>query len=144
MPGHTDEALGGQVDHEVRVGDLEERAHRGQVAKIGLEKGHLGAEMVDVLRLAPPPVGAEDLRPLGEGVLGHVAPHKPGDAGDQHSHPGRSVRRFGVSRSCGDYTLRLTARVQNGPPPSGRGRPSLWPYATPRTDPPRGTALPAP
>ena len=31
------------------------------------------------------------------------------------------MRRFAVSRTCGDYTLRLTARVQIGPPPSGRG-----------------------
>jgi hypothetical protein len=86
MPGHAHEALRGQVHDEVRLGDLEERAYRGEVPKIGLDKGDFVAEMVDVLRLAPPPVGAEDLRALGEGVLGHVAPYKPGDAGDQHSH----------------------------------------------------------
>src|SRR5262249_29071184 len=87
-----------------------ERAHGRKIPQVGLEEGHLRPEVIDVLRLAAPPVRAEDLGGLGQGVLGHVAPHEAGDAGDQDSHAGRAPpRRFALSRGCDDYTLRLRA-----------------------------------
>src|SRR5438093_61411 len=55
-------------------------------AQVGLDEGDPRPQVVDVLALAPPPAGAEDLRALGERVFGHVAADEPGDAGDQYPH----------------------------------------------------------
>ena len=86
VPRGADEALGGQMDHVGGVGEFHERPHRGQVAQVGLDEGDARPQVVDVLALAPPPAGAEDLRALGERVFGHVAPDEPRDARDQYPH----------------------------------------------------------
>src|SRR5262249_61712289 len=140
---HSHEALGGQVHHEVRIGDLEERADRGEIAQVGLEESHLRAEVIDVLSLAAPPVRAEDLSALGQGVLGHVAPHEAGDARDEDSHacraPGEDSRfravptiiRYASERPCLQNGLRSLGRDLPSRRPCGRPRNAAPPHAVP-------------
>ncbi len=102
----------------------EERSRRSDSTSVDLRP-----EVVDVVGLAAPADGAEHLRALGQGVLGHVAAHEPGDAGDQ------------VAAFPGLYATRRRAPGGNRPPPGrdprspracGTGEAPLHPLAARR------------
>src|SRR5262249_53574122 len=95
------------------------------------------AEVIDVLSLAAPPVRAEDLSALGQGVLGHVAPHEAGDARDEDSHacrtPGEDSRFRAVPTIIRYASER--PRQQNGRRSLGRRPPARRACGRPRSAP---------
>src|SRR5215471_4848153 len=106
LPRGGHEALRGEVHDVGGLGGLEEVPHRREVAQVALDEADPAAEMIDVLGLAPPANGAEDLGALRERELGHMAADEAGDAGDQDPH----VPHASPSLDRADYTVAAAAR----------------------------------
>src|SRR5439155_26447065 len=86
-PRRHHEALRREVDDVVGPRLLEEGAHREEIAQIGLEQADPVAQVLDVLRLAPPAERADHLGALGERILGEVTADEARDARDEDAHP---------------------------------------------------------
>ena len=86
LPGGGDERLRGQVHDVVRPRALEQIAHRGELAQVGLDQLETVAEVLDVLGVAAPAQRADHVRLLRQGPLGEMAADEPRDPRDQHPH----------------------------------------------------------
>src|SRR5438034_765305 len=136
LPRRHREALRRKVDDVVGPRLLEKRAHREEIAQVGLDQGDPVAQVLDVLRLAPPAERADHLGALRERVLGEVAADETGDASDQNAHVAHTTTV--------DAALQPTAIPAAARAARRRGAPARAPGARRRPRTTRGTRRSAP
>ena len=91
------------MDDGVGPGGLQHVLHRAHVSKVSLHQVDFRSQMVDVLGLAPPPVGAIHLDSLLQGILSKMAAHEPGDPGQDDG----CDRDLNNLANCEWYRLRM-------------------------------------